>query len=224
MRAVEQWRAIERALGDGWEEVDLSFTVEDPGSVAGAAAVLGPLGPGRSGRVLRIHVSSRRGAPEMLRNLLRRLDEKRLWGTLELVAASVPAPPDEAAPAGDTVLAPEPEAHQGLVADWDALVSELPPGWSDLLCELELDSTDFVPRAALHGAPLNPTRVPGAIALRFRVSNGTGYGASPGMTRRCLERMQAEGMSGRVRVLEVLSDAENVATQGPVWRVAGRSV
>ena len=38
---------------------------------------------------------------------------------------------------------------------------ELPPGWRELLCELELDSTDYLPRAALLGAPLNPTRNPG---------------------------------------------------------------
>jgi hypothetical protein len=219
MRAVEQWRAIEGALGAAWDDVDLSFTVEDAGSVGAAAAVLGPLGPGRSGRVLRLHVSGRGSDPERLRNLLERLDRKRLWGVLELTSASVPEPSE----AGDQ-LAPEPTALRGLVADWDAAIAELPPGWSDLLCELELDSTDLLPRAALLGAPLNPTRVPGATALRFRVSNGVGYGASAGMARRCLERMQDEGIRGRVRILQGLSDAENVATQGPVWRVAGRSV
>jgi len=44
------------------------------------------------------------------------------------------------------------------------------------------------------------------------------------MVRRCLERMDAEGITGRVRVLRALSETENVATQGTVWRVAGRSV
>jgi hypothetical protein len=220
MRAVEQWRAIEDSLGDSWDDVDLAFTVEDPGSVGATAAVLGPLGPGRSGRVLRLHVSGRGSDPERLRNLLGRLDRKRLWGVLELVSASVPAPPEpseELTPgAGVSTTA--------LLANWDATSVLLPPGWTDLLCELELDSTDLLPRAALLGAPLNPTRVPGSTALRFRVSNGVGYGASAGMVRRCLERMEEEGIRGRVRVLEVLSDTRNVATQGPVWRVAGRSV
>jgi hypothetical protein len=82
----------------------------------------------------------------------------------------------------------------------------------------------LIPRAALLGAPLNPARAPDAIALRFRVSNGLGYGVSPGMARRCFERMEAEGIRGRIGVLEVVADAGNVATQGPVWRVAGRSV
>ena len=48
------------------------------------------------------------------------------------------------------------------------------PGGAISLCELELDSTDYLPRAALLGAPLNPTRKPTEAALRFRVSAGRG--------------------------------------------------
>ena len=221
MRAVEQWKAIEDRLGAAWEEVDLAFTVEDSGAVGGAAAVLGPLGAGRSGNVLRMHVANRAGGREKLLNLLERLDRKRLWGTLELVDAKVPEPaPPEAA----HELAPEAATGRSLVTSWDAAIAELPPGWTDALCELELGSTDLLARGALLGAPLNPTRVPGAAALRFRASNGLGYGASVGMARRSLERMEAEGIRGRVRILEVVSDAQNVATQGPVWRIAGRAV
>ena len=44
------------------------------------------------------------------------------------------------------------------------------------------------------------------------------------MARRALERLDDEGLSGRVRVLRVLSDTNPVSTQGPVWRVDGRSV
>jgi hypothetical protein len=36
--------------------------------------------------------------------------------------------------------------------------------------------------------------------------------------------MDAEGVTGTVRVIWDLSDAENAVTQGPVWRLAGRSV
>jgi hypothetical protein len=220
VRAAEQWKAIEDRLG-AWDEVDLAFTVEDRSAIGDAAAVLGPLGAGRSGNVLRMHVANRAGEREKLLNLLQRLDRKRAWGTLELVGAEVPAPaPPEAA---REELTPEP-AERSLVASWDAALAELPPGWTDLLCELELESTDLLARAALLGAPLNPTRVPGSTALRVRVSNGLGYGASAGMTRRCFERMEADGLRGRVRVLELLSDAQNVATQGPVWRIAGRAV
>ncbi|MGH3132424.1 MAG: hypothetical protein ACRDNY_01550 [Gaiellaceae bacterium] len=218
MRAADQWRQIERALDAGWEEVRLSFVVEDSGAADGAAAALAPLGPGRAGDELRFQVLRRGGGPEKLRNLLERLDGKRLWGTLSLVDARV-------APRAATADTAQRE-QRGLVADWDAAMAELPPGWRDLLCELELESTDLLPRAALLGAPLNPTRNPDAIALRFRVSErgAGGYGASAGMARRCLERIDGAGIAGRVRVLDGLSNTDNVSTQGAVWRIAGRSV
>ena len=217
MRASDQWKQIEAQLGDNWDEARLSFAVEDPAAIREAAAVLAPLGPGRAGRELRFQISRRGGGPERLRNLLERLDRKRVWGALTLVDAHVEP----------RVASPEVEAtreSQSLVESWERALTELPPGWRDLLCELELESTALLPRAALLGAPLNPTRNPDAIALRFRVSSGGGYGASPGMVRRCLERMEGEGIRGRVRVLHVLSDTGYEATQGPVWRVAGRSV
>ena len=44
------------------------------------------------------------------------------------------------------------------------------------------------------------------------------------MARRCFERMDAERITGAIEVLTGLSDTENAVTQGPVWRVAGRSV
>ena len=71
---------------------------------------------------------------------------------------------------------------------------------------------------------MNPTRVRDETALRFRASGKQGYGVSAQMARRCLERMDAEGITGRIRVVFDLSDSENDVTQGPVWRVAGRSV
>lgn len=217
MRAVEQWRAIESSLDPGWDEVSLAFVAEDRRSLDAAAGVLGPLGAGRHGGTLRVSVTRLGGGPEKLANLLGHLDRKRVWGTLTLAAggraAAVIATPTSAA------------VPPGPLADaWDAAIADLPPGWSDALCELELDSTDFVPRAALLGSPLNPARVPAATTLRFRASDGLGYGTSSGMVRRCLERMDAEGITGRVHVLRGMADAENVFTQGPVWRIAGRSV
>jgi hypothetical protein len=213
MRAVDQWAAIEAELPAGWREAHLSFVPEAPASEA--AAVLLPLRPGRAGNELRLHLQREVGDATTLRNVLRRLDEKRIWGTLTLLDATAPAEVEEA---------PErPEARLSLAESWEAELAKLPAGWRDLLCELELDSTDYLPRAALLGAPLNPARVPGASALRFRTAGGWTYGTAPEMVRRCLERMDAEGITGRVRVLQALSDTGNVGTQGPVWRIAGRS-
>jgi hypothetical protein len=214
MRAAEQWAQIEASLEDGWDQVLLSFAPEGP--AGDAATVLGPLQPGRVGNELRLEVMRAGGGPERLRNLLRHLDRRRIWGTLSLVSVESGTEPATAEPAS--------EARISLVSAWDATVTELPPDWSDLLCELELDSSDHLPRAALLGAPLNPTRNRDAVALRFRVSGKQGYGASPLMVRRCLERMDAEGITGTITVLYELSDTENAVTQGPVWRLAGRSV
>jgi len=145
------------------------------------------------------------------------LDRKRIWGDLVLV--------DVERTESRAVAAEAAAPRESLAAEWDAEIARLPAGWRDLLCELQLDSTDYVARAALLGAPLNPTRAVDAIALRFRASGpGGGYGTAAVMVRRCLEWMDAERITGSVRVLTVLSDTDNVATQGPVWRVAGRSV
>lgn len=221
MRAVEQWNELERGLPEGWEEARLSFSVEDSASAKAAAEVLAPLGPGRSGTELRFHVqpSGLAGAGSV-RNLLGRLDRKRIWGELVLVDVRVPELDSDLAAQSHTSAR---GTSRRLVDAWDDAVRALPPDWSDLLCELEVDSSDFLAQAALLGAPLNPTRNPGELALRFRVTH-RGYGASPLMVRRCLERMDAEGVTGRVAVARALSEVGYAATQGPVWRIAGRSV
>jgi hypothetical protein len=216
MQAAEQWARIEETLAVEWAEARLAFTPET--SSSDAAAVLGPLQPVRIGNELRFHVTRSDGGAERTRNTMRQLDRKRIWGTLVLLEVAADAPRSSAA-------APAPVAAlQPLAEAWDAALAALPSDWSDLLCELDLDSSDHVPRAALLGAPLNPSRVEGAIALRFRASGKQGYGVSPPMARRCFERMDADGITGRITVMVGLSDTENVVTQGPVWRLAGRSV
>lgn len=215
MRAAEQWEEIEASLDPAWSEVQLAFAPE--GAYDAAAAALGPLQPVRAGGELRFHVLRADAGAERTRNTLRSLDRKRIWGTLALLE-TVSAPEDAGSPAD------EPRARAGLAAAWDALLATLPPDWSDVLAELELDSSDHLPRAALLGAPMNPSRVPDDVALRFRASGKQGYGVSAQMARRCFERMDAEGITGRIRVIYDLSDSENAVTQGPVWRVAGRSV
>jgi hypothetical protein len=59
MRTVEQWAQIEEGLSPDWSEAQLTFVAE--GSVEDAAAVLGPLQPGRVGDALRLHVPRGRG-------------------------------------------------------------------------------------------------------------------------------------------------------------------
>jgi hypothetical protein len=114
--------------------------------------------------------------------------------------------------------------QRSLAHAWDDLAAKLPEDWSDLYVEVRLDSTDFLERGALLLAPVNPARADGAVGFRFRVARQFGYGAAPEMTRRCLERLDEEGITGDLTVLRVLSSTRPVATQGPVWRIGSRAV
>ena len=213
MGLAEQWRSIRSDLPEDWGEATLDVSVTQPEKRSRAAALLGPAGPGRLGDELRVSVFRAGGGvgPDQAEKLFRKLDAERIRGTVRL------------ANVGERVAreaAPRVAAAQG----WDDAVAALPPDWSDMLCEVELASSDHLSRGALLLAPLNPSRVPDRSALRFRVARTFGYGASPEMTRRCLERVDEEGIPARVQILHVLSDTHNVATQGPVWRIAGKSV
>jgi hypothetical protein len=214
MRLVDQWERLERDLPDGWQAARLAVRPESAAELPRAAAVLGPANPGRRGDVLVLTV--RRGGgpagPEGVRRLFRRLDQQRIWCELELLDTDV------APEAADRTVAPV----RSLLPTWDDAVAGLPADWSDLLCYLELDSSDYLPRAALLCAPLNPTADRERTGFVFRVARRAGYGAPLGMTRRCLERCEAEDITGRAGILRVLADTDNVATQGAVWYVGGR--
>jgi hypothetical protein len=210
---VGEWRAIERSLPEGWGDARLRLTVADAGDCDQAAALLGPANPGRHGKVVSFY-AARRGAgpsPELVRRLLARLDRERIDAQLELVGSS----------AATLSAAVEPRRF---VPAWDAEVAALPDDWSDIYAEVELYSSDYVERAALLLAPVNPARYGGTAGFRFRCARSFGYGASPEMTRRCLARLDEEGIRGSVRILRALSDTKPVQTQGPVWYVGGRSV
>ena len=216
MRLADQWSRLEEDLPEGWREARISLATETPAELPRAAAVLGPLTPGRRGDrlVFTVRRAGGQAGPEGARRLFRRLDEGRVWCEIELLAV--------AGADADAAAVPEPPPGRTLVAAWDEAVSGLPDDWSDLLCSLELESSDYLPRAALLCAPLNPTRDRERTGFVFRVAREAGYGTSPGMTRRCLERCDAEGITGTVTILRVLADTDNVATQGAVWYVDGR--
>jgi hypothetical protein len=208
-----QWRRIHAQLPEDWADAQLALEVPNAAQRARAAALLGPANPGRFGSELRF-AAHRRGTgtgAEAVRRLLGRLDGRMIKGRLRLVET--------------TEIPRETEVDRaGLAPAWDAAVAALPPDWSDLLCQIDLTSTDYLQRAALLLAPVNPTKVPDEPAFRFRVARRFGYGTSPVMTRRCLQRVDDEGIFGHVEILRALSDTHNVATQGPVWYVEGKAV
>jgi hypothetical protein len=211
---VGQWRALQAELPEGWTAAGLRLELRDRDAAARAAALLGPAQPYLAGpTVLRLSVAVDGSAPgpDGITRLLARVDDTRLGGKLQLAGShSTPARPER--------------ELVSLVESWDRAIAGLPADWSDLFCELALLSSDYIELAAVLCVQMNPRRDGGRAAMRFRVAHTAGYGAAPGMVRRCLERCDESSIRGSVEVLRVLSDSNLVATQGPVWLMAGKTV
>ena len=221
MKLVDQWHAIEAGLPQGWEDVRLTLTTEQPGDLPRAAQVLGPINAGKVGSTLVFHVQRAAGRRARRRqlHLFARLDEERTWCRLEQTAVQVRA-------CSAIRLAAPASVHEtpSVAASWDVALAPLPSDWTDLLCELEIESSTLLDRTALLCAPLNPARSGSRLVFTFRCSGRSGYGVSSAMARRCFERLDHDGIPGTTRVLRVLSDTDNVDTQGPVWLVGGKTL
>ncbi len=211
---VDLWQDLGSKLPAGWQSAELRLDVADAAHCDAAAQLLGPVQPYRIEPGALRSRPARDGpapSPDGIQRLLRRLDQRGIKGKLTLVSsAATPAP----------VAAPP----QTLVGSWQAALAKLPPAWSDAPCEIELTSSDDIARASLLCTPLNARRDGGRSVLVFRTASKFGYGASPSMVHRCLERCDEAGIPGSVVVLRVLSDSRPVSTQGPVWLVGGKTV
>jgi hypothetical protein len=214
MSLAEQWKTLGSELPDGWSRGDLRLELRDAATAGRAAALLGPAQPFRSEpTVLRFAVAhdGTAAGPDAVIRLLARLDEARISGTLTAV--------------GTARAAARSEREVTLLADsWRVALAGLPSDWSDLLGEIELLSSDYIERASVLCIQMNPRRDGNRSALRFRAARQAGYGVSPEMATRCFERCDAEQIRGSVIVMGSLSDTHHVATQGPVWHVAGKTV
>ena len=215
MGLAGQWEQLEAALPASWSEARLQLSLEEPEKLERAAVLLAPLQPllgDQEAISIRIARDGSGPSGETVRRAFARLDAERLHGTVEIVSADTQKAA-AAAPATPT-----------LADSWDAALTTLPADWSDLLGEVELDSSDYLEPGALKLAPINPRRVGTELRLQFRSASRFGYGASAGMVRRCLERCDDAGITGSVTVLRALSDTHPVGTQGPVWQIDGRMV
>jgi hypothetical protein len=220
MKLVDQWRTIEDGLPAGWADVRLTLTTEQPGDLPRAAQVLGSINVGKVGSTLVFHVRRAGGSqgPQAAKRLFERLDRDRTWCRLEQshVETLETAPP---------TTAPEtPRATTSVAESWDLALAPLPADWTDLLCEVEIESSDNLDRAALLCAPLNPRRDAPRLVFTFRCSGRSGYGVSRSMARRCFERLDDDDIRGSTCVVRALSDTDNVDTQGPVWLVGGKTL
>lgn len=212
MALADDFRALLQELPNDWEEASVLVRFADEDDARRASALLLSLNPGHHDSVVRFVVSRRANpVPDLALRGLRRIDAARLDGELEVVSSTRSAPVREA-------------PRRSLAAAWDLEVAALPPDWSDVYAELELRSTDNLEQGALLAAPINPARVDERPAFRFRCAREFGYGAAPGMVRRCLERLDGADIRGEVHILRALSDTKPWATQGPVWYVDGRPV
>jgi hypothetical protein len=214
MSLAGQWQTLGSELPAGWNRAELSLEVRTPEQASEAAALLGPAQPYRpSPTVLRFETSRDGSAlsPDLLTRLLRRLDDARITGTIALAGTAKTVVQVEALP-------------PNLAESWRVELAKLPPDWSDLLCELELLSTDYVEPAAVLCIQMNPRRDGNRAAFRFRAARRAGYGVSPEMAERCLARCDEAGIRGSVKVMHVLSDTKLVGTQGPVWLMSGQTV
>jgi hypothetical protein len=204
VRLGEQWSEILEALPRDWERVSVELEVSDPEQRDRAELLLGREADGETFRLDVERDAQTVGlGPDVTAKVFARLDGEGVAGELRLI-----------------------ETHTGrhsLAEEWGVLVAALPPDWSHLLAQVDLDSTDFVDRGALLMGPTNPTLVD-PRALQFRAARTVGYGVSIGMARRCLERLDNESITGRVWIVHVVSDAHPVATQGPVFRLGGKPV
>jgi hypothetical protein len=211
VRLVEQWNQVQSGLDQSWSDVRLSLRIDNDKARERAVALLAPAGPGRSGVMVRFYVTrSGHGlGPEAARRLLGRIDAERIRGQLTLMGTSETEAPLEV-------------ARPTLAAEWQAALEMLPSDWSDLVAELELDSSVDVDRAAVLCAPLNPMQLTGKPGFGFRCANDRGYGASAGMVGRCLTRLDEAGITGHVRVMRVLSDVHPLGTQGATFLVGRR--
>ena len=213
MAHARLWSQLEALLPAGWTEARVAVEADDEGRAARLAALVGPLNPGRSGDALVFRVNAAGGTPgvESVKRMLSHLEEERIAVSLTVLdsdgGAAAPAP----APG---ILAPA----------WDAALAKLPADWSDVYGEVEIESAEELDRAALLLGPINPKRNVEKLAFRFRAARVHGYGASEGMVRRCLERVDADGIAGTVTILRALCETRPVATQGPQWVEGGHHV
>jgi hypothetical protein len=173
--------------------------------------MLGPAGAYRAAPTVLLFNVARDGtatSPDNLARLLRNVPN----GALSLSGSQ----------ADEQVVAAR--AITPLTESWDRAIAGLPADWSDLYVEVNLTSTDFIEPASVLCIQCNPRRDGTRAALRFRSARVQGYGVSPEMARRCLERCDAAGIQGSVSVLRAVSGSRHVGTQGPVWLDHGKTL
>ncbi len=183
-------RGSRRASTQTGREVRLSFTPEGAGRPTRLpSSARSQPGPRRRRAPLPRHALGR-AAPSARGTVSRRLDRKRIWGTLALV--EVARTPRRRRPTD-----PPANARRSSRPGTSALASSRPTGAISSASSSSTRATTC-PAPLSSVRPLNPTRVPDAIALRFRASGKQGYGVSPGWRAGASSAWTREGITGRI--------------------------
>ena len=198
MKLVDQWRAIEAGLPPTGRTSGSRLTTEQAERPA-ARRPGARLDQRRQGRLdARL---PRSGAPAG-RRALRRRDASSSGSTASGPGASSSS---QASRSRDRRRAcsgsPSARPARSLVADELGRGARAAPSdWTDLLCELEIDSSDAArPDCAPLRAAQPDARDGSRLAFTFRCSGRSGYGVSPAMARRCFERLDDDGIAGSTR-------------------------
>ena len=179
MSLVGWWKEFQEELPAGWERAELRVQFGSPETCDRAAALLAPAQPFRIDPMVLRFAASQNGTgpgPDAVTRLLDRLDQSRIRGH------------DQAGRNDGRAGARRRARTTSLAESWDTALAGLPPDWSDLYAELTLTSTAFVAPASVLCTPINLRLEGDGSVLRFRSAQTFGYGASPGMVRRCFER------------------------------------
>ncbi|MCW2950295.1 MAG: hypothetical protein JWN41_1308 [Thermoleophilia bacterium] len=104
-----------------------------------------------------------------------------------------------------------------LATEFQQLIDDQAPDWSDMLFELRLDNELTFDQARLLMAPAQLQRKAGERFLfAFRVSRVRGYGAHAPLVASCLAKLDAANITGELDLTRVLHSVEPNWTQGPV--------
>ena len=220
MALAERADEIVRGLPRDWERARIELTLDEPADADRAALVLAPASPGRSGSTFitpcHERLGGRRPSPGS--------SVACSHGSTRRGSADASGSWRRSAGSG----ARRPGARRRGTGDARGLVgrSAAPPAVRlERLATPRWSSTRATTSTAARCSSRRSTRpAPAARAFVSARASDKGYGVAPVMARRAFERLDGEGITGRIRILRVLSDTSLPHSQGPVWREDGRAV
>lgn len=103
----------------------------------------------------------------------------------------------------------------GLAADFQQMLDSLPPDWTDLELDLRIDDASQAVDVGVWLSQVNASPYSGAEARwRLLVAQSFGHAAAAETVKGVLEKLDAEGVDGELRLREA---REGRAEFAPMW-------